>query len=125
VLAKCQEGIYDANKVSSVPAQLRERYFDRFQENGQTMYRAKDQLRKLLTFRRLNLATPPFPMRGPLDVVFCRNVMIYFDNHVRSRLLAEVHRMLKPAGYLMVGHAESLTGLVSEFKTVRPSVYIK
>ncbi len=125
VLAKCQQGIYDAQKVASVPAPLRERYFDRYQEDGQTMYRVKDRLKNLVLFRRLNLATPPFPMRGPLDVVFCRNVMIYFDNHVRSRLLAEVYRLLKPGGYLMVGHAESLTGLVSEFKTVQPSVYIK
>jgi len=125
VLAKCQLGIYDAQKVGSVPAPLRERYFDRYQEGGQTLYRVKDRLRKLVMFRRLNLATPPFPMRGPLDVVFCRNVMIYFDNDVRGRLLAEAYRLLKPGGFLMVGHAESLTGLVSAFKTVRPSVYVK
>lgn len=125
VLAKCQLGVYDAQKVESVPAALRDRYFDRIQENRQTLYCAKDRLKRLLMFRRLNLATPPFPMRGPLDVVFCRNVMIYFDNHVRSRLLEEIYRLLKPGGYLMVGHAESLTGLVSAFKTVRPSVYIK
>lgn len=125
VLAKCQQGIYDAQKVDSVPPALRERYFDRIQEDRQTHYRVKDKLRNLVLFRRLNLATPPFPMRGPMDVVFCRNVMIYFDNQVRHRLLDEVHRLLKPGGYLMVGHAESLTGLVSTFRTVRPSVYVK
>ncbi len=64
-------------------------------------------------------------MRGPLDVIFCRNVMIYFDNEVRQRLLNEMYRLLKPGGYLMVGHAESLSGLMSSFKSVRPSVYRK
>jgi chemotaxis protein methyltransferase CheR len=125
VLAKCQEGIYDPHKLDGVPKALRDKYFDRVQDGGQYLYRAKDMMKQLIVFRRLNLATPPFPMQGPLDVVFCRNVMIYFDNDVRSRLLREILRVLKPGGYLMVGHAESLTGLVSEFRTVRPSVYTK
>jgi len=51
--------------------------------------------------------------------------MIYFDNEVRQRLVNEIHRLLRPGGYLMVGHAESLSGLASQFKPVRPSVYIK
>ncbi|MCC6695843.1 MAG: protein-glutamate O-methyltransferase [Candidatus Hydrogenedentes bacterium] len=125
VLAKCQEGVYEPHKLDGVPAALRDRFFDRMQDGKQFQYRANDAMKKLLVFRRLNLATPPFPMRGPLDVVFCRNVMIYFDNDVRTRLLEEIHRLLKPGGYLMVGHAESLTGLVSSFRTVRPSVYTK
>jgi chemotaxis protein methyltransferase CheR len=79
----------------------------------------------MIRFAWLNLSAPPFPMRGPLDVVFCRNVMIYFDNNVRSRLLNEIHRLLKPGGYLMVGHAESLSGILSNFKSVEPSVYVK
>jgi chemotaxis protein methyltransferase CheR len=60
-----------------------------------------------------------------MDAIFCRNVMIYFDNDIRMRLLKEFHRLLKPGGYLMVGHAESLTGMLSGFKTVRPSLYLK
>ena len=64
-------------------------------------------------------------MHGPMDAVFCRNVMIYFDNKVRKNLLEDVYRLVKPGGYLFVGHAESLTGLLSGFKAVKPSVYIK
>ena len=125
VLAKCQEGTYDPQKLDGVPKTLRDKYFDRLQDDRQYQYRARDIMKQLIVFRRLNLATPPFPMQGPLDVVFCRNVMIYFDNDVRTRLLNEISRLLKPGGYLMVGHAESLTGLVSSFRTVRPSVYTK
>ena len=125
VLAKCKEGIYTADRVDTVPTALRERYFDAVQADGQRQYRVKDNLRRMIKFARLNLNEHPFPMKGPMDIVLCRNVMIYFDNDVRSRLLAEIHRLLKPGGYLLVGHAESLTGMVSAFKSVRPSIYVK
>ncbi|MCC6491010.1 MAG: protein-glutamate O-methyltransferase [Candidatus Hydrogenedentes bacterium] len=125
VLAKGQEGMYEPHKLEGVPGALRDRYFERVQDGRQLQYRVSEPMKKLVVFRRMNLATPPFPMRGPMDVVFCRNVMIYFDNDVRTRLLEEIYRLLRPGGYLMVGHAESLTGLVSSFRTVRPSVYTK
>jgi len=80
---------------------------------------------QLIKFARLNLAKPPFPMRGPFDVIFCRNVMIYFDNDVRRRLLAECHRLLRPDGYLVVGHSESLSGMLGPFKGLAPSIYVK
>jgi len=126
VLQKCIEGVYSGEKVEPVPPLLREKYFSRVSDHeGNKLYSVKPMLRQMLTFKRLNLSTPPFPMQGPMDIVFCRNVMIYFDNHVRSRLLDDIYRLLKPGGYLFVGHAESLTGMMSQFKTVQPSVYIK
>lgn len=123
VLERCRQGAYSAEKVASVPPALREKYFA--ENRGAGTYTVKNSLRDLITFRRLNLSNPPFPMKGPLDVVLCRNVMIYFDNTVRGNLLKEVHRLLKPGGYLMVGHAESLTGILTSLKVVRPSVYVK
>lgn len=123
VLEKCRQGTYSSEKVASVPPALRERYFT--ENRGAGTYTVKNSVRDLITFRRLNLSHPPFPMKGPFDVVLCRNVMIYFDNTVRGHLLQEVHRLLKPGGYLMVGHAESLTGILTSLKVVRPSVYVK
>jgi chemotaxis protein methyltransferase CheR len=125
VLDTCRQGIYSEEKLAGVPPQLRNRFFRRFTRGGETCYEAIDDMKKCILFKRLNLSRPPFPMKGPLDVVFCRNVMIYFDNNVRKNLLNDIHRLLKPGGYLMVGHAESLTGMVSDFKVVKPSVYIK
>ncbi len=125
VLAKCREGIYTCEKAESIPAELRKRYFTETHSGAKTMVSAKDSLRGLLKFTRLNLSEIPFAMSGPFDAIFCRNVMIYFDNTVRKRLLQECFRLLKPSGYLFVGHAESLTGILSGFKSVLPSVYIK
>lgn len=125
VLSQCMVGNYPESKIGGIPREYLNRYFDvRNGENGK-IYTVRSALKNLTVFRRLNLSTPPFPMRGPMDVIFCRNVMIYFDNVVRKKLLDDMYRLLKPGGYLMVGHAESLTGIMSDFKSVMPSVYIK
>lgn len=124
-LAKCFAGVYGEEKFLDVPKFLRCRYFNKYGGNGDVYYIVSSEIKRMIVIRRLNLASTPFPMRGPLDIVFCRNAMIYFDNRVRINLLAEIYRLLKPGGYLMVGHAESLTGMVSEFKVVKPAIYIK
>ncbi|MCD6288722.1 MAG: protein-glutamate O-methyltransferase CheR [Candidatus Hydrogenedentes bacterium] len=126
VLDKCRKASYSEEKLKTVPRAFKQRYFDiHHNGNDDISCEVKTVARNLVIFRRLNLSTPPFPMRGPLDLVLCRNVMIYFDTTVRKRLLADIHRLLKPGGYLMVGHSESLNGLVDNFKPVKPSVYIK
>jgi chemotaxis protein methyltransferase CheR len=125
VLEKAQEGVYESDRIEGVPPALRDRYFERHHEGRNAVYLVKSAVRNIITFKRLNLSTPPFPMHGPFDAVFCRNVMIYFDNRVRKGLLADMYRLLRNGGYLMVGHAESLTGMVSDFKVVRPSVYTR
>ncbi len=124
-LARCAEGLYEARRIETVPADLLARYFKREKHDDEVYYRVRPELRRMVVVRRMNLSTPPFPMRGPLDAVFCRNVMIYFDNPVRLRLLEDVQRLLKPGGYLFVGHAESLTGIVSSLKYVRPAIYVR
>lgn len=125
VLDVCRAGVYDEEKLKTVPKLLRARYFDRPDRNGTKDYKVKDILKRVLVFERINLSTPPYPMRGPLDAIFCRNVMIYFDKPVREKFLAEAHRLIKPGGYLMVGHAENLTGLSHGFRVVKPSIYLK
>lgn len=127
VLSKCLEGIYTEDKLQSVNSRMRERFFEKYtEEDGERVYKVRDTLKKLITFSRINLSKPPFPMQGPFDVVFCRNVMIYFDNIVRRNLLTDIIRLLRPGGYLMVGHAESLTGIMlSGVKGVMPAVYMK
>ena len=125
VLEKSRNGVYPEKKVEGIPKKDKVKYFHKFSENGDTYYKAHSQLQDMIVYKRLNLISSPFPMSGPLDIVFCRNVMIYFDNKVRARLLAEISRLLKPGGILIVGHAESLTGQLCDLKNVKPSVYIK
>jgi len=125
VLEKANEGIYEDRHVEKIPAPLLKKYFVKRGGDQKGNWEVRETLKELITYGRLNLSVFPYPLKGPLDIIFCRNVMIYFDNEMRSRVLANMYKLLKPGGYLMVGHAESLTGLVSDFKAVQPSVYIK
>lgn len=122
VLHRARAGVYDDAALAPLPAALRLRYFTRVSEGA---WRAGESLRRMVVFKRLNLSAPPFPMRGPLDVVFCRNVMIYFDQGVRQRLVAAVESLLKPGGFLAVGHAETLAGLRSGLHALCPSLYAR
>ena len=125
VLETCRQGSYQQERLDGVPPALRDHYFTQDRSQNPLRYAVKNLLSRMIVFKRLNLSAPPFPMRGPLDVIFCRNVMIYFDKAVRVRLLQELWRLLKPGGYLLVGHAESLTAMMGDFKAVRPSIYVK
>ena len=125
-LDAARAGRYEARHLEKVPEGYVRRFFRKeSDESGEVRYAIDEELRKMATFSRMNLAKPPYPMKGPFDVVFCRNVMIYFDNVVRKALLDEIWRLLKPGGYLLVGHAESLSGMLGHFRSVKPSVYVK
>lgn len=123
VLEYAQAGRYDASKIESVPAELLKRYFKPVQQAGNTCHEVNTSLREQIMFRRLNLNQPPFPMNGPLDIVFCCNVMIYFDGDTKRHLLNDVRRLLKPDGYLIVSHTENLTGVTRQFTAIQPSIY--
>ena len=125
ILDKCVKGIYAEKHVAAVPPQFRTRFFSCTGSGDNARYEVNENLRRLVTFSRMNLSETPYPMKGPFDMIFVRNVMIYFDNLVRKRLLEECFRLLSPDGYLFVGHAETLTGIIGEFKPVAPSVYVK
>jgi len=125
VLEICRKATYKAEKMATVPVLLKDRYTEHQTINRSAFYTIKDEIKQMVSFGRINLSQPPFPMQGPFDIVFCRNVMIYFDNQVRKKLLDEIYRLLKPDGYLIVGHAESLTGMISGFHSVKPSIYTK
>ena len=78
-----------------------------------------------MAFEQLNLANAPYPLRGPLDVVLCRNVMIYFSAEAKQRAVSEIERLLRPGGLFLIGHSETLQGVATHLRLVRPSVYEK
>ena len=121
VLAQARAGAYPAHVAERVPARLRTRWM----VESQGIHHVRPELKERLTFARLNLASPPFPLQGPLDLVLCRNVMIYFDRQIRQRLVGQLERLLKPGGYLITGHSETLNGLETSLSMRRPSIYQK
>jgi len=125
VLNIAQQGLYGPERIKTVPPSLLGKYFRKTSsERGGQMYQVTPQLRDLIVFRRLNLIEP-LPFKNPLDLIFCRNVMIYFDKETISRLINKYHQILAPGGYLFIGHSESLSGLDHKFKYVEPCVYLK
>lgn len=118
VLAEARNAVYADDDLQGVPPHLLQRYFSRSSEG----FHVLDKLRRIVTVARLNLIGE-WPMRGPFDVIFCRNVMIYFDRETQERLVQRLTALLTPGGFLFVGHSETLTSLRHDLKIVSPAVY--
>jgi len=119
-----QKAIYSHEVLEDVPGQLISKYFTCVQRESPRLYRVNDNIRSLVSFARLNLMET-WPMKGPFDVIFCRNVMIYFDTVTREKLIQRFRKLLGPGGFLFVGHSESLAALSHDLKYVQPAVYLK
>lgn len=124
VLNAAATGIYKAQDIEKIPMHLLRKYFQ-VGGDADELFRVKPVLRNLISFRQINLSTPPYPTDGPLDVIFCKNVMIYFNQELRQQIIQNFEAMLQPGGYLAVGMAESLSAVKHGLRTVEPSVYRK
>lgn len=109
VLAKAAEGIYRIENAKGLTQDYLQRFFLRGKGANAGLLRAKPELRKAIEFMSVNLIRDDWPFRESFDVVFCRNVMIYFDAPTQRRVLERIHRVLKPGGMLFVGHAENFS----------------
>ena len=121
-LAQAAAGEYGAEEVEAVPPALRARHLLPVGAEP-PRWRVTPALRERVVFRRINLVERPFPMKGPLDAVLCRNVMIYFDRETRATIVGEVERLLRPGAPMLIGHAETLSGISTRLRPERPSVY--
>ncbi len=120
VLEHAMRGQYPSHRVAPLPPALRNKYMTRRTDGD---FEAAEVLRKRITFRRLNLAVNRFPFKHKFDIVFCRNVMIYFDRPTQEKLVSAITACLNHGGHLFVGHSESLTGLDHPLTYVRPTAY--
>jgi chemotaxis protein methyltransferase CheR len=125
VLHAAYVGLYEESKVAPVPPKMRLASFTREETDQGAFYRIKPELRKMVAFRRLNLMNGTYPFTGKFDVIFCRNVMIYFDRPTQESLANRLHQYLHPGGYLFIGHSESLNSLTTPFQFVQPTIYLK
>lgn len=122
VLDTATRGIYGENKIKNIPPALLRKYFLRGTGNREGQYRVKDDIASMVTFMRSNLMERP-NFNEKFDVIFCRNVMIYFDSPTQQILVDRFYDCLKDGGYLFVGHSEGMTGLKHRFRYIVPSVY--
>ena len=125
VLARAASGVYEDERVRDLPADLVERHFLKGKGAQAGMIKVKPHLSQMVRFRRINLMDDTFPIKSPLDLIFCRNVMIYFDRPTQAQLVEKFHRYLKPCGYLFIGHSESLQRLDQPFTSIAPTIYRK
>jgi chemotaxis protein methyltransferase CheR len=125
VLAKAASGMYEEDRVSQLPKDLVHRHFLCGKGPQAGKLKVCSDVAKLVAFRRINLMDPTFPIRSPVDVIFCRNVMIYFDRPTQTRLIDKFFRYLRPGGYLFIGHSESLQWIDHHFTYLRPTIYQK
>ena len=123
VLNHAQNGIYGLDHAHAIGLARLHRYFLKGTGTNEGLLLAKPELKNLVEFKQLNLIDDPWPMRGPFDVIFCRNVLIYFDKATQRRILERMALMLRKDGYLMLGHAESMHGFDRLFRPVGHSIY--
>jgi len=124
MLAAARQALYSEQALTDVPPRLLQKYFLCVQTMPTRTYRASDDIRAMVRPGRLNLMGP-WPMKGPFDAIFCRNVMIYFDKATQQELVHRFWEFLKPGGYLFIGHSESLTDQAHKFHYVQPAIYRK
>jgi chemotaxis protein methyltransferase CheR len=122
VLAHGSAGIYQADRFKSVSGARMSRFFRKGTGEHAGHYRAQEELRKLITFKQLNLMHE-WPMRGPFDAIFCRNVIIYFDKDTQRALFERMAAMQRPGDMLFLGHSESLYRVSDKYELVGRTVY--
>lgn len=123
VLARAAAGVYRLEAIERLPAERIRRFFLRGVGRQGGNVRVRPEVRELVTFRRLNLLDAPWPIRTRFDLIFCRNVLMYFDRPTQATLVTRLERMLGPEGVLVLGHAENLLGLDSAMQRVTSTIY--
>jgi chemotaxis protein methyltransferase CheR len=123
ILAQACAGQYDFQKIKSVPEEYRRMAFHPVDRAQSSLYEVSPEIRKYITFAYFNLMTPEYPFRFGFDYIFCRNVMIYFDRPTQETVINRMAQHIRPDGYLIVGHSESLNGLSHKLAYVKPTIY--
>lgn len=121
VLETAVKGIYPINRVKDIPKSYLMKYFKKVDDN----YEAGPKLKEDVLFKRLNLKMPKYPFKHKFDIIFCRNVMIYFDTPTKLDIVRKFAEVIKPGGYLFIGMSETIGQENDNFKYLMPSVYVR
>lgn len=122
VLREGMQGIYSKERIEPLPALWKQKYLKRLPDGR---YEIIDRIKQEVIFRRFNLIDAVYPFKRKFHVIFCRNVMIYFDAETRNAVVQKMYEMTEPGGYLFIGHSEAIDRTKSNYKYVLPAVYRK
>lgn len=124
VLAKGKAGVYDERRIEDIPEKYKKEYFSKGIGENASKVKVDNRLKNLLTFKQLNLLHE-WPMKGPFDIIFCRNVIIYFDKPTQQDLFERYYELLVPGGLLILGHSENLGSYQKYFENVGRTIFRK
>jgi chemotaxis protein methyltransferase CheR len=123
VIQSAHDAIYTMDRLATIPLEMKRNYFLRSKSNP-NLARVKQQYRKKIAYRRINLMDDQFPLKSAdYDVIFCRNVLIYFDKQTQEKVIRKFCSHLKPGGILFLGHSESIIGMNLPLQQVEPTTY--
>jgi chemotaxis protein methyltransferase CheR len=125
VLEHAVKGIYREEDVEVIPTRLKKKYLLRSKDPSRGMIKIVPELQQQIEFRRLNLVHSDYGINQMFEVIFCRNVIIYFDKPTQAKILAHLCQYLAPGGFLFLGHSETLNGIPLPLETVAPTIYRK
>ncbi|HMV22113.1 MAG: chemotaxis protein CheR [Betaproteobacteria bacterium] len=124
VLETARKGVYPVERVEKMDPERLRRFFLRGTGSQEGMVAVRPELKRLIEFQRINLLEPNWPVRGPLDVIFCRNVMIYFDKPTQYKILSRFEPMIEADGLMFAGHSESFLHAADLFRSLGKTVYV-
>lgn len=125
VLEEAQTAIYTEEQALPISMELKKRYLLKSRDRSKNLVRIAPELRSRVAFRPLNFLEKDFKLRENMDIIFCRNVVIYFDRPTQQTLVNRFYNHLNPYGFLFMGHSETLNGLDTPFNAVGPTIYQK
>jgi chemotaxis protein methyltransferase CheR len=123
VLDKAREAVYEASKAEVVPMSFKKKYMLRSKAQDKSLVRMKPEIRSRVSFARINFMDDSYPVAETFDVVFCRNVIIYFERAIQEAILKKLCAHIRPGGWLILGHSETLTGMSMPLRGVAPTIY--
>lgn len=124
VIATAKRGVYDASRIEALPDSIKKQWFHKGKGDNNKQVKVSPKLQNIITFKQLNLLQP-WPIKGPFDVIFCRNVIIYFDKPTQEKLIPRFLDLLRPGGILFLGHSENISVCKKSLRTLGRTGYQK
>jgi len=124
VLEKARQAVYPIEKMKDIPAEYLRAYMLKGRGEHKGVMKVSPELHRIVRFARVNLHADSYPVVGLFDLIFCRNVLIYFDQESKEKVIDGIVRHLSPTGLLFVGHSEHLGGIAPSLKTVAPTIHV-